>query len=103
MNKGALPPGGGITRDPILPLHKSSHNGCGTGGCVDKSYQDYVEAKLEELDESFLAAKEAGTPWSDEQLAAEIQKIQRDIEADLLAGRVLLCKPGSGCEPQVWQ
>ncbi|MGD9860812.1 MAG: polymorphic toxin-type HINT domain-containing protein [Marinobacterium sp.] len=102
MNKGALPPDGGITRDPILPLHKSSHNGCGTGGCVDKSYQDYVEAKLKKLDESFETAEGAGTPWSDEKLAAEIQKVQRDIEADLLAGRVFLCAPDK-CGPQAWQ
>ncbi|MGD9860817.1 MAG: polymorphic toxin-type HINT domain-containing protein [Marinobacterium sp.] len=42
---GAKPPGGGITRDPVLPIHKSGHTGCGTGDCVSNSYQDYVKAK----------------------------------------------------------
>ncbi|MBA4502904.1 hypothetical protein [Marinobacterium marinum] len=99
---GATPPGGGITRDPVLPIHKSGHTGCGTGDCVSNSYQDYVKTKLDKLDSDFEAADSAGRHWSDEKLVAEIQKIQADIESDLLTGRVLLCARDK-CGPQAWQ
>ncbi len=98
---GAKAPDGGISREAQLPIHKSGHTGCDTGGCVGKSYQDYVEDKLDDLDVRYRSAVKSNKPWSDERLAVEIQKIQRDIESDLLDGRVLLCK--SGCEPQSWK
>ncbi len=98
---GAQAPDGGISRDAILPIHKSGHTGCDTGGCVGKSYQDYVKDKLNDLDERYELARDLNEPWSDERLASEIYKVQQDIAADLLNGKVQLCK--SGCEPQSWQ
>ncbi len=98
---GAKAPGGGISRDATLPIHKSGHTGCDTGGCVGKSYQDYVKDKLNDLDQEYLEAKRSNNPWDDKRLASEIHKVQRDIETDLIAGKVQLCKVG--CEPQVWR